>query len=61
MTGTKIQELGKTLGMNKEEINQILNNNTKTKEEFLLLLGPRPYGCGGYYGTISINHFRNFY
>ena len=55
----KLEELSQlinALGMNNEDMNSIIRDNSIIKEQNYLSMGPKPYWCG-YYGTISIEEF----
>lgn len=55
-TKCKIYELGSKLGLNKNEINIIMNEQNIFSEKSSFSNGPNWYS-GGRYGTISINEF----
>jgi len=50
-----LYKIGKTLGLNAEDINAVLNNTVKV-EPLSFEIGPDPYWSTTY-GTISINDF----
>jgi len=55
----KLEELSQlinALGMNNEDMNDIIRDNSIIKNQNYLSMGPKPYWCG-YYGTISIEDF----
>ena len=52
----ELNQLIETLGMNNNDVTNIIRNNSITKEHNYLAMGPKPYWCG-YYGTISIEEF----
>jgi len=55
---TKIYDAGKKIGLNKKDINNILNETLSTNEQTSLAAGPHPpmyTSC--LYGTISITDF----
>ena len=52
----ELSQLINALGMNSDDINNILRDKSSIKEQNFLSMGPKPY-CGGYYGTISIEKF----
>lgn len=52
----ELNQLINMLGLNNDDLNNIIRNNSITKEQNYLSMGPKPY-CGGYYGTISIKEF----
>lgn len=53
-----INELIRTLGINPDDMENIIEKCSITQENIHLStsLGPGPY-CGGYYGSISIKDF----
>ena len=53
----KLLELGKKLGLNKENMDTILKDILPRNEHLSFSLGP-PLYSGGYYGTVSINDFK---
>lgn len=55
---SRVEKLGKQLGLDTEQIHSILNKNQHDTEHLTFTLGPPMYS-GGYYGTISINDFIN--
>lgn len=52
----ELSQLINVLGMNNEDMNNIIRDNTIIKNQNYLSMGPKPYWCG-YYGTISIKDF----
>ena len=52
-----VHELGNVIGLNKKEMNSILNDTLLKNEQLSLTAGPPPYN-GGFYGTISIKDFQ---
>jgi len=52
----ELNQLINALGMNNDEMNKIIRDNSIIKEQNYLSMGPKPYWCG-YYGTISIEEF----
>jgi plasmid maintenance system antidote protein VapI len=52
-----IYRLGQIMGLNKKDMNNILNNAHQPTEEYQISLGPKPY-YATFYGTISINDFK---
>ena len=51
----KMYDLGIRLGVNKKDIDDILNGISTRDEQSYLSLGPNY--PGGFYGTVSINDF----
>ena len=56
---TKLLSLGKMVGINKRDIDEIINSLSLKNKPISLSLGPSPYEGGGYYGTVSIRDFEN--
>jgi hypothetical protein len=52
----ELNQLINALGMNNEDMNDIIRDNSIIKNQNYLSMGPKPYWCG-YYGTISIEDF----
>ncbi len=52
----ELNQLINMLGMNNDDLNNIVRNNSIIKEQNYFSMGPKPYWCG-YYGTISIEEF----
>ena len=50
---TKLYEYGQMIGLNKNEINNIVNNILPNSEQLSYVAGPMPY-LSSFYGTISI-------
>ena len=53
---SRVETLGRQLGLDTEQIHAIMNTNQQEPEYLSFSLGPPMYG-GGYYGTISISDF----
>jgi hypothetical protein len=53
---SRVELLGRQLGLDTEQINAILDTNQHENEHLSFSLGP-PLYSGGYYGTISISDF----
>ncbi len=53
----KIYYVGQKIGLNKKDINNILNNAQSINEQTSLATGPPDYLCT-FYGTISIKDFK---
>ena len=53
---SRVEKLGRQLGLDTEQIHAIMNTNQHENEQLSFSLGP-PYYGGGYYGTISISDF----
>lgn len=58
-TDLNIYKLGKMLGLENKDIVTILGDIPSNDEQSGILLGPNPYWTGGFYGSVSIKHFRN--
>ena len=52
----ELNELINTLGMNRNDVNNIMANSSITEEQNNISAGPNPY-YSSYYGTISIKDF----
>lgn len=52
----ELNQLINALGMNNDDMNNIIRDNSIIKEKNYLSMGPKPYWCG-YYGTISFEEF----
>ena len=50
---TKLYEYGQMMGLNKNEINNIIDNIIPKSEQLSYIAGPQPY-LSSFYGTISI-------
>lgn len=50
---TKLYEYGQMMGLNKNEINNIIDNIIPNSEQLTYVAGPTPY-LSSFYGTISI-------
>jgi hypothetical protein len=55
---SRVETLGRQLGLDTEQIHTILNTNQHEHEHLAFSLGP-PHYSGSYYGTISISDFNN--
>ena len=55
--GRRLNKQMKRLGLSKQEIDLIMQNETKSNEQQFTSMGPDEY-CGGYYGTISLKDFK---
>jgi hypothetical protein len=53
---SRVETLGRQLGLDTEQIHAIMNTNQQEPEHLSFSLGPPMYS-GGYYGTISISDF----
>jgi len=53
---SRVETLGRQLGLDTEQIHAILNTNQHEPERLSFSLGP-PHYSGSYYGTISISDF----
>ena len=53
---SRVETLGRQLGLDTEQIHTILNTNQNENEHLSFSLGP-PHYSGSYYGTISISDF----
>jgi len=53
----KLYDIGEKIGLNKKEMNNLLNDHPQRIEQSSLLLGPKPYWAT-FYGTISIKDFQ---
>ena len=53
----RVYELGYMIGLNKKDMNSILNDTLLRNEQLSLTAGPPPYHSG-FYGTISIKDFQ---
>jgi len=53
----RVYELGYMLGLNKKDMNSILNDTPLRNEQLSLTAGPPPYP-GAFYGTISVKDFQ---
>lgn len=53
----KLVKIAETLEISKHQIEKILQQTSTRKEKPSFLLGPYGYS-GGYYGTVSINEFK---
>jgi len=54
----RIYSLGKRIGLNKKDIDNVIMNSGKKLEQVNFSYGPYEYH-GGRYGTVSLNDFRN--
>jgi len=53
-------EIGRMLGLNKKDIEDIINPTPTNNEQILFTIGPDdPVYPASYYGTISIKDFQN--
>ena len=52
----RVYELGYMIGLNKKDMNSLLDDTLLRNEQLFLTTGPPPY-TGGFYGTISIRYF----
>jgi hypothetical protein len=52
---SRVEDLGKLLGLDIDQIHSVLNNTQRDNEHLSFSLGPGYRGS--YYGTISINSF----
>ena len=50
---TKLYEYGQMIGLNKNEIDNIIDNIIPNSEQLTYVAGPQPY-LSSFYGTISI-------
>jgi hypothetical protein len=53
---SRVELLGRQLGLDSEQINTIMNTDQHEPEHLSFSLGP-PHYSGSYYGTISIRDF----
>ena len=55
-TNAKIYELGLMLGLNKNDMDDVLKDTSTKNEQLSFSMGPHEY-CSALYGTVSINDF----